>query len=369
MMPNGKWSQMREAAAWAAVEKSLLSLHGSSDIESFWKAVQKVIQTSIPRCFLSLTLQRDPTLAVRSRWTCQLPAAAFSAVPFQVYHQTHPRSKFMRVSDVFGIGLRKSSFYRQYMAPRHCVHAVALFFWNSPNPLCVLTIMRTKEQGDVTEGEVVLLHRLYPQFRTALRRLVSREEEHSARKAFEDYLRRLPLATILLGWNMEQIYQSQAAREFCGLWQRGRQAARLLKPNAPLPGEFLDGCRRLRKRSEEVTPANLSDHSYRQEIVHHPDNSEMRATISLKESPGITPPHFLVECEELLPKHEQTQLPHLARLTKREQEITRLVCDGRSNQEIADAGVLSVAMVKKHLHSIFRKLEITSRSRLIALMR
>jgi DNA-binding CsgD family transcriptional regulator len=369
MTPKGKWSQMREVAAWAAAEKSLLSLHGSSDIESFWKAVQKVIQTSIPRCFLGLTLQRDPTLAVRSDWTCQLPAVAFSAVPFQAYYQTHPRSKFMRLSDVFGNGLRNSSFYQQHMAPRHCIHAVALFFWNGPNPLCVMTIMRTKEQGDITEGEAVLLRRLYPQFRTALRRLVSLEEEHSAHQAFEDYLRRLPLATMLLGWNMEQIYQSQAAREFCGLWQRGRQAARLLKPNAPLPAEFLDGCGRLRKRWEEVSPANLSDQGYRHETVHHPDNSQMRATISLKASPGITPPHFLVECEELLPKHEQTQLPHLARLTKREQEITRFVCDGRSNQEIADTGVLSVAMVKKHLHSIFRKLEITSRSRLIALMR
>jgi len=48
--------------------------------------------------------------------------------------------------------------------------------------------------------------------------------------------------------------------------------------------------------------------------------------------------------------------------------VTRLVCDGRSNQEIADDTGLSLAMVKKHLHVIFRKLEVTSR-RLIALLR
>jgi DNA-binding CsgD family transcriptional regulator len=30
---------------------------------------------------------------------------------------------------------------------------------------------------------------------------------------------------------------------------------------------------------------------------------------------------------------------------------------------------LSLPMVKKHLHAIFRKLEVTSRSRLIALLR
>src|SRR5439155_487814 len=64
-----------------------------------------------------------------------------------------------------------------------------------------------------------------------------------------------------------------------------------------------------------------------------------------------------------------TPLRHLVRLTQREQQLSRLVCDGHSNQEIADKSGLSVAMVKKHLHSIFHELEVPSRSRLIALMR
>jgi DNA-binding CsgD family transcriptional regulator len=64
-----------------------------------------------------------------------------------------------------------------------------------------------------------------------------------------------------------------------------------------------------------------------------------------------------------------SSLPHLVRLTKREQEVARLVCEGRSNQEIADNACLSLPMVKKHLHATFRKLEVPSRSRLIALMR
>jgi hypothetical protein len=38
-------------------------------------------------------------------------------------------------------------------------------------------------------------------------------------------------------------------------------------------------------------------------------------------------------------------------------------------QEIADDAGLSLPTVKKHIHLIFRKLEVTSRSQLIALMR
>jgi DNA-binding CsgD family transcriptional regulator len=62
-------------------------------------------------------------------------------------------------------------------------------------------------------------------------------------------------------------------------------------------------------------------------------------------------------------------LPHFVRLTRREQEVVGLVCDGRSNQEIADDAGLSLPTVKKHVHAIFRKLEVNSRSRLMALMR
>jgi len=38
-------------------------------------------------------------------------------------------------------------------------------------------------------------------------------------------------------------------------------------------------------------------------------------------------------------------------------------------REIADDAGLSLPTVKKHVHLIFRKLEVTSRSQLIALMR
>jgi DNA-binding NarL/FixJ family response regulator len=62
-------------------------------------------------------------------------------------------------------------------------------------------------------------------------------------------------------------------------------------------------------------------------------------------------------------------LSHLVRLTIREQNLARLVCDGRSNQEIADESGVRLETVKAHLHSIFCKLEVPSRCRLIALMR
>ena len=114
-----------------------------------------------------------------------------------------------------------------------------------------------------------------------------------------------------------------------------------------------------------------------EEQVHHSRRPHLRATVHLKQLKlaGVARPHFLVRCEDLRRQtasgaaYRSSRLPHLARLTRREQEVAGLVCDGRSNQEIADNARLSVPMVKKHLHAVFRKLEVPSRSRLMTLMR
>ncbi len=48
----------------------------------------------------------------------------------------------------------------------------------------------------------------------------------------------------------------------------------------------------------------------------------------------------------------------LERLTPREQEVLSLMAEGRSNQGIADALVLTVGAVEKHIASIFSKLDL-----------
>ena len=125
------------------------------------------------------------------------------------------------------------------------------------------------------------------------------------------------------------------------------------------------------QRMSSFAPANL-----RSETVRHPTCHALRATISLKQisSVAVARPHFLVQFESLSGSGAGYQtrdaaLSHLVRLTSREQNLARLVCDGRSNQEIADERGLSLETVKRHLHSIFCKLEVPSRSRLIALVR
>ncbi len=353
-----------------------MHLHAAIDIDSFWKAVRQAIEAALPTCFIGLTLQHTPILPRIVRWTKKIPRAVFPIGPFETYFVTHPCRKLVLASDIFPgeRGLRKSAFYRNYMAPVNGRYAIGLFFWNAGRLLGVIVIMRSAKQGPLSRLEMKRIRQLYTQFQTALSRLRSLEREHTVRVALEQFIRRVPLPTILLRWNFRLVYQNQAASDFCSVWQRGTEQARLIKSAAALPPEILDRCRMLRDRWEQLNPLNFPPSGFKEERVHHPKRRHLRAAISLKQisSAGVARPHFLIEFENLRGagvKHEVATLSHLVRLTRREQQLARLVCHGRSNQEIADESGVSLETVKKHLHSVFGKLEVSSRSRLMALMR
>jgi NarL family two-component system response regulator LiaR len=58
--------------------------------------------------------------------------------------------------------------------------------------------------------------------------------------------------------------------------------------------------------------------------------------------------------------------PSLNELTDREREVLNLVVQGQSNQQIAEALVISIATVKAHISSILSKLQVSSRAEAIA---
>jgi DNA-binding CsgD family transcriptional regulator len=264
------------------------------------------------------------------------------------------------------------------MAPQKCAHGITLFFWKRQRLICAIAILRTAKQGDFSTVEMKLLRQLYRQFLAALRGIESLERERCVRADFEEFLRGLPLPTIILRWNLKPIYQNRAARDFCALWEKGPEEAQLMNATSPIPSEVLDRCRLLKQQWAHAQPRMRSGPltGFKEEQVRHPRFPHLRATIQLKQinSVGVAGPHFLIACENLCRNGERSgrlglfRLPGLARLTRREREVTQLACEGRSNQEIADNARLSLPMVKKHLHAVFQKLEVPSRTRLVALM-
>ena len=60
-----------------------------------------------------------------------------------------------------------------------------------------------------------------------------------------------------------------------------------------------------------------------------------------------------------------SQKGRISHITGREQEIIECVCQGLKNNEIAGRLALSPHTIKAHLNRIFRKLNITNRSKLM----
>ena len=360
-------------------EKPLLRLHAATDVDSFWKAVQNVIQAALPSCFIGLTLQHSPILPRIAKSTKKLSGSFFPIMPIQKYFSAHPHRNIVFINDFFSDErhFRRSSFCRGCMAPINGRCAIGLFFWDIRHLLAAIIVVCNGQQGELSPREMRVIRHLHAQFQTALRRLHSRSRERAVRVALEQFMGRVPLPTVLLRWNFRLAYRNQAAAESCAVWQEGPSEARFIKLKAPIPPEVLNQCRVLKKRWEHLTPLSLAPANFWDETVRHPTRRDLRATISLKQigSAAFARPHFLVEFESFQARAatgyqiSSASLSHLVRLTSREQNLARLVCDGRSNQEIADEAGLSLETVKRHLHSIFCKLEVSSRSRLMALMR
>jgi DNA-binding CsgD family transcriptional regulator len=363
-----------------AVEKPLLKLHRAMDLKSFWRAAHRLLSAAMPNRAVGLSLQQDPGVPVISRWTRAMPDDFFAADPIKTYAAQTPRKKLARLDDLFpnrGAFVR-SDLYCRYLEPRKCVHGAVLFFWKRQRLICLIAILRSARQGDFSSAEMELLRQLYPQLLAALRRIQSLERERSVRAGFEEFLRRLPVPTMILRWNLKPIYQNAAAREFCAVWEKGPEEAKRTKATSPVPSEISDRCRILRQRWIDAQSLARSERAIdcKEEQLQHPRFANLRATIQLKQikSAGMARPHFLIACEDLCRNGAQSRrlglfrLPALIRLTKREQEVAQLACEGRSNKEIAGDACLSLPMVKKHLHAVFRKLEVPSRTRLVALM-
>src|SRR5215470_1026096 len=360
-------------------EKPLLRLHAATDVDSFWKAVQNVIQAALPSSFIGLTLQHSPILPRIAKSTKKLSGSFFPIMPIQKYFSAHPHRNIVFINDFFSDErhFRRSSFYKGCMAPINGRCAIGLFFWDIRRLLAAIIVVRNLQQGELSPGEVEVIGHLHSQFQTALHRLHSRSRERAVRVALEQFMRRAPLPTVLLRWNLRLAYRNQAGAESCAVWHQGPLGARFIKLKAPIPPEILNQCRVLKKRWEQLSPLSLASANLVDETVRHPTRCDLRATISLKQisSAAFARPHFLIEFEDLRGSSgtgyqiSRASLSHLVRLTRREQNLARLVCDGRSNQEIADESGLSLETVKKHLHSIFCKLHVPSRSRLMTLMR
>ncbi|MBP1753127.1 MAG: LuxR family transcriptional regulator [Geobacteraceae bacterium] len=143
----------------------------------------------------------------------------------------------------------------------------------------------------------------------------------------------------------------------------------LVVPN--VPEEILDLCRNLKENM--ASSADILDAGQSCIVLENGVGNpcSLRAFFVGHHGVEKNPSHIMVLVEKIAEKHE----PDFAKakiefdLSKREIETLRLICCGFSNKAISEKMFISECTVKSHIKKIMQKMNVRSRSEIVALLK
>lgn len=377
---TGQWSP-------ASLDPFLIRLNAADDMQHFWEATKALLHVTLPiefccLCFRPFIVMPPTVFRERAPFADDAEFQHFQQLcPFSAYIERHPGVRVARLSDIIETPrLVKTEFFRTFMRPCGDRYQVYIILWECNVFQGLVGLHRTMQQRDFTDTEVHLLEQLYPHFQNAARRVLTSHREKARRLSLEVLLRPLPIAAIILDWDLRVTYRNRAAEELGVLWNLGPDAVRSLKSGQQfeMPAEILESCRGVKnawRRSEGHRDAAGNGYD---SVVEHPSLAGLRATVNLlqMDAAPLSWPMFLVRLENrdgCLGESDDAltdrQLALWAKLSRSEQQVAWLASQGHRNAEIARRLHKSTLTVKKQLQSVYEKLDAPGRNRLIALLR
>jgi DNA-binding CsgD family transcriptional regulator/PAS domain-containing protein len=372
------------------LRRAVVDMEVSASVPELWRALQRFLQTGIPNhhsatLFLdakernpgALTLHSSPSPRPADWWRQRAKLS-----PTHAWLDAHPGVKLYSLDDIVPdrAQLTRSDFHRHVLIPEGWDKLLGLTLWEQGERKSVLCLRRAFNQAPFNAAEKALLLELHPVFDRNLRRLEKHEEEVIARNSLQQFINLLPQGILLINARHELVFANPEAFEACATWNHGVEAARQLNGRAvfSVPPAFLSLYHELMERHYATALADPeAHHPPERRRVAHPTLAHLEADCSLfsLDDPLLSRPYLFVQIvnrhvlDSSAPGGGRRQMTVLARLTPREREVALLVRDGHGNDEIAGRLHKGVGTVKNQLRSIFTKLEIDSRAKLIALLR
>jgi DNA-binding CsgD family transcriptional regulator len=372
------------------LHRPLVELETAANVTAFWSALHGFIAAAFPRhhsttLFLdakekvpgALTLHSQPSRRPADWWR-----ARSRLTPTHSYLNDHPGIKLYNLADILPAGpgtRRRSDFYRQVLRPEGFDKLLGLTTWDKGERKSILVLRRAFAQPAFTRGEMNLLLDLHPIFDRSLRRIEKQEEERVCRSTLQQFINLLPQGVLLVNAKRELVFANPEAFEACAMWNLGAETARRMNSRAvfAVPPAFLEAYDDLLAahyaQALAAAPGGLG--VLRRRLVH-PEQPDLQADLSLvmMDDPLLARPYLFAQLINRTLLDAPADAPRerhftvLAKLTPREREVALLVRDGFGNEEIATRLHKSIGTIKNQLQSIFGKLEITSRAKLIALL-
>jgi DNA-binding CsgD family transcriptional regulator len=360
-------------------ERPIFDLQTALDLESFWRANLRLLHSVMPHhsCSLMLGIVDFQPLEGRHHVEGEIqddnhPVTSLSiSRPFLA---AHPRVKLYTYSEIFQedpqAGQRRLEREEQFWGWNQFVH---LAFWDGARPDAVLSIRRTKEQGDFIAEEKEFLANLHPVIDAGLRRLRVLERERGRSEGMERFLLGLPIPVMFLDSDGKLGFATPEAYDLCAVWNYGFKKARTMNTRRcfHIPAEIVAACARLASVWDRgsVQGVTVGLESAR---VEHPEIARLIAKVDVSQpfKGSLVRPGFWVTLSGEMNLDGAnaelgTEAAHrLQFLTPSERRVALLVAEGCQNSDVARRLGKSPRTVEFQLNMIYKKLCITGRTEL-----
>lgn len=366
----------------AGIQAGMFELQKAVDLESLWRATRSLLDNvlQLHSCSLMLGItDYEPSLGrhhvVEAPHPDYEPATTLKVS--QGYLYAHPRIKLYTYSQI--VSEDPSASQRRLAQEPFVIGGWAEFvhlaFWHDQRLEAVLSLRRGDGHPRFSAHEMGFLEKVYPMIDAALHRLQVFEHERARRMPLERFLHSSPFPVMFIDADGTPLFATAEARRCYERWTDGLSAHRLRDSGVRLPADIQAllerACARV-ARGPDYQPAKGDEL-----LIRHPaiTGLSVRVDVSWPVSSGapVRPSYVLtftlpgnegVDANQLSPN----ALRVLQRLSPTERRVALLVLEGLRNDEISERLCRSRRTIEFQLNSIYRKLDVSSRTHLVRLL-
>jgi DNA-binding CsgD family transcriptional regulator len=273
--------------------------------------------------------------------------------PQKVAEMMH-NNKVMYIEELMpSAAYEKTEYYNNFMKPNNYYHELGIYLIEQDKLIGVIGLVRKLNEKGFRKSDVVRLEVLGKYISKLLATNLRLMDQDYELKLYQAHSNQSPIGLIIFDRSKRVHFCNTAALDYCK--ELLVKSERWLS----IPEQFI--------RSFISNDSDAWQMGFIKPVL---STSLKRFTIHIVPSISIKPGAdekyrylLYIEPEAISSATGANHLDSYS-LTIRERELTDLVFQGLSNQEIAEKLFISVSTVKSHLQNIFKKLNITSRTEL-----
>jgi len=295
--------------------------------------------------------------------------------PYMEYYYRHDpflevigSNEICATDSIFPSGWRRNSeYYNDFLKPQSMAHEMIICVRSGSRLFGKIGMFRAEnrrgfEKADMDNAKLIAKHLAY------VMKNVSTCAGHINNGDTVNELNNCPfMGIILLDSNLKLSYSNEVAERICNQISGARSYIRNNGSGITIPAEVIMDCEQIRLN---YLSGNTPPQFFRVSCVSVSENRKymFRSYLNMHGQGGK--PVYIVMVEDSTALQEFREKDAVAKygLTRKETGICRLVKEGLTNKEIANALCVNLCTVETHIRNIFKKTEVTNRTGLIRLL-